>query len=72
MKDIIGTCTQFLVSSRNKHGLLPVHAAYFRDSCSVFVPLLANAAATATTAGQVIEEVGKALPQTLATLPTTK
>ncbi len=42
VKDIIDTCPHFL-SSRNKHGLLPIHTACFRDSCSTFVPLFANA-----------------------------
>ena len=42
VNDIIDTCPQFL-SSRNKHGLLPIHTACFRDSCSTYVPLFANA-----------------------------
>mmetsp|Transcript_8180 Transcript_8180/g.12311 ORF Transcript_8180/g.12311 Transcript_8180/m.12311 type:complete len:537 (+) Transcript_8180:70-1680(+) len=42
VKDIVDICPQFL-SSRNKHGLLPIHTACFRDSCSVYVPLFANA-----------------------------
>jgi hypothetical protein len=41
VSDIINTCPQFL-SSRNKHGLLPIHTACFRDSCSVYVPLFAS------------------------------
>ncbi len=41
VKDVIETCPQFL-SSRNKHGLLPIHTACFRDSCSVYVPLFAK------------------------------
>jgi cytochrome c556 len=42
INDIIDTCPQFLFS-RNKHGLLPIHTACFRDSCSTYVPLFANA-----------------------------
>mmetsp|Transcript_1614 Transcript_1614/g.2138 ORF Transcript_1614/g.2138 Transcript_1614/m.2138 type:complete len:450 (+) Transcript_1614:273-1622(+) len=40
--DIIEICPQIL-SSRNKHGLLPIHTACFRDSNSIFVPMFAKA-----------------------------
>jgi hypothetical protein len=63
IKDIIDTCPQFL-TSRNKHGLLPIHTACFRDSCSVYVPLFANAGVVygvggADGRGGLLEETSK-------------